>query len=73
MTQSKSQSLKESIAQVALGFVVSLGIWMYVVLPIWNLPVTMIDNIGITLIFTFSAIVRQYALRRWFNGKLLRS
>lgn len=65
--QSKVESLIESIANVVIGFVLSLAVTAYV-LPAYGHAITMSDNVQITLIFTLFSIARSYALRRLFNS-----
>jgi hypothetical protein len=63
--QSRLHSLLETLASIAIGFVVSLGITA-VVLPAYGLPVTWQSNFEITSIFTAASILRGYAVRRAF-------
>lgn len=63
--QSRLHSLLETLASIAIGFVVSLGITA-VVLPAYGLPVSWGDNVQITAIFTVASIIRGYAVRRVF-------
>lgn len=65
--QSKTQSMIEAWASTAFGFVVSLGVWAYVVTPLYGLQTSSRDGLGITLIFTVVSIVRGYYTRRLFN------
>ena len=67
MTQSKTKSMIETCASIAIGFVVSL-ILTALVLPAYGHAVTLGDNLQITAIFTIASIVRGYFVRRWFNG-----
>ena len=63
--QSRLHSLLETLASIAIGFCVSLGITA-VVLPAYGMPVTWGQNLEITAIFTVASIVRGYAVRRVF-------
>ena len=65
MSQTKIGSLLETLAGIAIGFVVSLGITA-VVMPAYGHQVTVGDNLQITGIFTVASIVRGYLVRRWF-------
>lgn len=67
MSQTKTRSLVETFANIAIGFVVSVIITA-LVLPAYGHAVTLGDNVQITTIFTVASIVRGYAVRRWFNG-----
>ena len=66
MSQTRRMSLVETIAGVAIGFVVSVAA-SFVVYPIFGHSFTLSQNIGITIIFTVLSIVRGYLVRRAFN------
>jgi len=59
-------SLVETVAGVAIGFVVSVAA-SFVVYPLFGHSFTLSQNIGITIIFTVLSIVRGYLVRRAFN------
>lgn len=67
MSQSRRLSLIESITQQAVGLVISLLIWEFVIKPVWNIQTGIVDNITITLLFTLASIIRGYIFRRLFN------
>lgn len=66
MSQSRRHSLIETIAGVAIGFVVSVlaSMWVY---PMFGHAFTLGQNMGITVIFTVLSIARGYLVRRAFN------
>lgn len=64
--QSRLGTLVETLASIAIGFVVSLVITA-VVLPAYGHHITVADNLQITAIFTVASIARGYWVRRWFN------
>jgi hypothetical protein len=66
MKQSRRMSMIETIAGVAIGFVVSVAA-SFVVYPWFGHAFTLAQNVGITIIFTVLSIVRGYAVRRAFN------
>ena len=66
MTQTRKQSAIETVAGVAIGFVVSL-LASVIVFPIFGHAFTLGQNVGITIIFTVLSIARGYAVRRPFN------
>lgn len=66
MTQSRTMSLVETCASIAIGFVVSLVITA-VVMPAYGHNISTADNLQITAIFTAASIVRSYFVRRLFN------
>lgn len=65
MTQTRKQSAIETVAGVAIGFVVSVLASM-VVFPAFGHAFSFGENIGITVIFTILSIARGYAVRRLF-------
>jgi hypothetical protein len=66
MKQSKTASLVETVAGVAIGFAVSLMLTA-LVLPVYGFDVSFGQNLQITLIFTLASIARGYGVRRVFN------
>jgi hypothetical protein len=64
--QSRSASLTESLANIVIGFVVSMLITAWL-LPAYGHHVTVAENAQITAIFTVASLVRSYGLRRLFN------
>jgi hypothetical protein len=67
--QTRLSSLIEAIINVAIGFVVSLVLTAFL-LPAYGHHVTWSQNLQITGIFTIASILRQYAVRRWFNDRI---
>jgi hypothetical protein len=72
MSQSRTHSFIESIANVAIGFGINV-IANILVLPLFGYDVSVSDAAGIGLIFTFISIARSYLLRRMFNALAVRS
>lgn len=68
MSQSKEQSLKETVISTFIGLAVSL-ITQILVFPLYGMEVSFNQNIQITIIFTLVSIVRGYFVRRYFNKK----
>lgn len=64
-------SLIESIANVAVGFVVAV-LTQILVFPRFGLQVTIGDNFVIAAVFTLVSIVRSYMLRRLFEALRMR-
>lgn len=69
MTQSRMGSFIEANTNVAIGFLVSLVYWSYVIVPWYGLTVSFMDNLAITMQFTVLAIGRGFVVRRYFNKK----
>lgn len=68
MSQSRIQSLTESVLNVAIGYGVALASQL-VIFPAYGIHITLADNIVIGAWFTVISIVRSYALRRFFNRR----
>ncbi|GIX11774.1 MAG: hypothetical protein KatS3mg116_3484 [Elioraea sp.] len=71
MKQSRTMSLIEAVANVAVGFGVAV-LAQVVLFPLFGLDVTLTDNLLIGAIFTAVSIVRSYALRRLFEAIRIR-
>ena len=71
MSQSKTQSAIESVANTAAGFLISVAI-TYTVLPVFGHVVTTGDAIGITMVFTAASLARSYVVRRVFNRQVMK-
>lgn len=70
MTQTRKMSLVESCCNIAVGFVVAMLTWEFVIEPVFNIEKSYVDNLGITTIFTVISLARSYVLRRIFNRDL---
>jgi hypothetical protein len=70
--QSRTMSLIEAVANVAVGFGVAV-LAQVVVFPLFGLDVSFSDNLTIGAIFTGVSIGRSYALRRLFEAIRVRS
>jgi uncharacterized membrane-anchored protein len=64
--QTRLQSLLESLANIAIGYLVALGAQL-AVFPMFAIHIPMSSNMAIGIIFTLVSLVRSYALRRLFN------
>lgn len=64
--QSKRQSLIETVAGVAVGFVASMLLSL-VVYPMHGHSFNLAQNASITVIFTLASLARSYGVRRFFN------
>jgi len=64
--QSRWQSLLESFANIAVGFLVALltQLWIF---PWFDINIPLAENLSISGIFTCVSLLRSYALRRLFN------
>ena len=64
--QSKRHSALEAVANVAIGYLISVAANV-VVLPLFGYAVSVADGFAIGLVFTAISLVRSYVLRRAFN------
>lgn len=67
MTQTRLGSLLESLMNIFIGLLISIGANL-IVLPAFGYPVSPGDAIGIGLVFTLISLIRSYLIRRWFNS-----
>ena len=66
MSQTKTQSAVESVANVTIGYVVSL-VANATILPLFGFSISMSENLAIGAIYTAISIARSYCVRRAFN------
>ncbi len=66
MTQSRTMSLVEAIANVAVGYGIAV-LAQVVVFPLFGLHASLADNLLIGCVFTGISLVRGYLLRRLFE------
>ena len=67
--QTRKMSALESIANVAIGYGISVTT-NALLLPLFGLHPTLSDNFLIGGVFTVISLLRSYVLRRFFNRKL---
>lgn len=70
--QTKTQSFMEAMVNVAIGYFVAL-IGQFIIYSILKIPVTLSENLLISIWFSVLSIIRNYAVRRWFNAKIKRA
>lgn len=66
MTQTRTMSAVESVANVAVGYGVAVAT-QAAVFPLFGIHASLGDNLLIGVVFTAVSLVRSYALRRVFN------
>jgi len=71
MAQSKLASFIESVTSIAIGFCISLMVWVFVIKPLYGIETAFMQNLGITGIFTVFSVARAYTLRRVFTKKYI--
>lgn len=69
MEQTRLGSLIETLMNVAIGLLVSV-VANALVFPRFGFHPSLSQNVAISVTYTAISIVRQYVLRRWFNGRL---
>ena len=68
MSQSKKQSMVETVVGTFIGILTSM-VTQAIIYPMYGFQVTFMENVGITFIFTVVSLVRGYLVRRFFNNK----
>ncbi|POF89684.1 DUF7220 family protein [Pseudomonas putida] len=69
MSQSKIESLIETIINTAIGFLAALASQL-IVFPMVGIDASISTNLEIGAWFTVISVVRGYVIRRWFNARL---
>jgi hypothetical protein len=64
--QSRTHSMAETLASIAVGFVVSMVI-QALLLPALGHDITLAQNFLVTCVFTVASVLRGYGMRRLFN------
>ncbi len=67
MSQPRLHSILETLANVAIGYVVAIGAQV-LIFPWFGIHETLGQNMAIGASFTVVSILRTYALRRMFNA-----
>lgn len=69
MSQTRLDSMMESVTNVVIGLAISTPLNAVVLPAVLNVRLSAGQNITISVIFTIVSIMRSYALRRIFNGR----
>lgn len=67
--QSRRQSIIEAWVNIFIGFTINF-IANFALLPLVGAKMTVANNIMLGCVFTAVSVLRQYAIRRWFNDKI---
>jgi hypothetical protein len=67
-TQSKIDSVIESITNIMIGFTINFTANMFI-FPLFGWSISITQNIALGACYTAISLVRSYAIRRAFNGK----
>jgi accessory gene regulator protein AgrB len=69
MKQSKLNSLKEAVTNIAIGYIVGM-ITQLILYPIYGIHIAFTTNLALSFWFTIVAIARSYFVRRYYNYQL---
>lgn len=69
MKQSKLESMIESLMNIFIGYFVALASQL-LIFPAFGINLPLHSNLLIGLWFTLISLLRSYAIRRWFNGRV---
>lgn len=69
MTQSKLGSFYEACINIVIGFSINY-VANLLIFPLFGFHISPGANFVMGLIYTAISLVRSYAIRRWFNGRL---
>ena len=67
MSQTRRQSLLESIMNVVVGFTINLILNFTFFPPLFGWHISLKQNIALGVIYTAISILRSYTLRRFYN------
>ena len=70
--QTRLGSFVEAWINVLIGFSINFGANM-VFLPMFGFHITASQNLTLGCIYTVISVARSYAIRRWFNGYIVRT
>ena len=71
MNQSRTMSLIESVANVAVGYVLAIATQL-VVFPVFGIEAALREHLSIGLAFVGVSLARGYLMRRLFEALLAR-
>jgi O-antigen/teichoic acid export membrane protein len=73
MSQSRKGSLVEALINVLIGFGINFAANL-IFLPMFGMTtLTLATNFCLGLVYTVISIARSYAIRRWFNGYIVKA
>ncbi len=68
--QSRMESILETVANTASGFILSWAIYQWCVVPYHSFYAKYGEAFWVTVLFTFVSVARSYVWRRFFNAEL---
>jgi hypothetical protein len=69
--QHRVDSILETSTSVVVGFVVAMLTYRYIISPLYGFGSNTGESAGVVAIFTASSMIRQYLVRRVFDGKTI--
>jgi hypothetical protein len=69
--QHKVDSFLETATSTVVGFIVAMFTYQFIINPIYGFHSGVGESAGVTSIFMVASILRQYVIRRIFNGKTI--
>lgn len=67
--QSRLDSFLETLINTAVGYLVAMAMYAFVIEPLYGLKTSTTENLGIVGLFTLASIIRQYFIRRVLDGR----
>lgn len=67
--QSRRQAVIEAWTNIVIGFSINYVVNIFL-LPLVGAQITMANNLWLGCIYTAISMLRQYAIRRWFNNSI---
>ena len=68
--QSRRSAIIEAWVNILIGFTINYAM-NFILLPLVGARITAMDNFMLGWTYTAISIVRQYAIRRWFNARIV--
>lgn len=67
MSQTKVGSIIEALANIAVGFSVNYAANL-MIFPLFGMHISALNNFWMGCIYTGISLIRQFVIRRYFNG-----
>jgi hypothetical protein len=69
LRQHRFDSFLETVVNTAVGFVVAMLTYRYIISPLFGFGSNATQSAGVVAIFMVASMLRQYVIRRLFDGK----
>ena len=70
--QTKLSSMMEAVLNVLIGYSINMTA-NFLIFPLFGWQISLQENLLLGVFYTAISLARSYAVRRWFNGRLVRS